>query len=99
MERRHDPNERIVAVGEKCMDSNAKTVSWTKNGYILANPEMRVSIPRSTLRQCLKAFFSFRSNFLTSESPVCSGFGRLISSQSNNACGARWHCAKWSCVV
>src|ERR1035441_1814921 len=69
------------------------------NGYILANPEVRLSILRSTLRQCLEGFFPFRLNFLTSESPPEPRLLGLISSQVNNACGARWHCAKWSCVV
>ena len=68
-------------------------------GYILANPEVLLSILRSTLRQCLEGFFPFRLNFLTSESPPEPRLLGLISSQVNNACGARWHCAKWSCVV
>ena len=39
------------------------------DAFIPANPEMRISTIRSSLRQCLKGPFSFRSIFLTSESP------------------------------
>ena len=68
-DHRQEVRVRVEGTDRDDVYGRSRGGSRLEDGYILANPEVRYSTPRSPLRQCSKGFFPFRSNFLTSESP------------------------------